>query len=148
MKVSSKGRYALACMTRMAQSPNPSESVTVLALSQKLGISKIYLEQVFSLLKRGGLVTSIKGAQGGYLLSRAPEAISAYDVLLTTETALLEAAEDTVGSLAPGIEKALQSLLFTPLDVAVQEGLQGVSLLDLAQEADREASGGGYMYYV
>lgn len=148
MKISSKGRYALACMIHMAQSANQSESVTLLALSRRLDISKIYLEQVFSLLRRAGLVNSIKGAQGGYLLARPPAEISAWEVLGATETALLEPVEDTVGSAAPGIEKAMQGLLFIPVNRALEERLQGVSLLRLAQEAEKESPRDNYMYYV
>lgn len=148
MKISSKGRYALACMIHMAQSANQTESVTLLALSRRLDISKIYLEQVFSLLRRAGLVGSIKGAQGGYLLARPPEEISAYEVLWATETALLEAVEDTVPSAAPGIEKAMRNLLFTPMNQTLEGQLRGISLLQLAREAEKESPRDGYMYYV
>ncbi|MFV0412017.1 MAG: RrF2 family transcriptional regulator, partial [Oscillospiraceae bacterium] len=65
MKVSTKGRYALAAVTHMAQQHSTGEYITVLSIAERLGLSKIYLEQVFSLLKRGGIVNSTKGAQGG-----------------------------------------------------------------------------------
>ncbi|NLV58975.1 MAG: Rrf2 family transcriptional regulator [Clostridiales bacterium] len=148
MKISSKGRYALASLIFMAQRENLKENVTVAALSQGLGISKIYLEQVFTLLKRSGLVTSVKGAQGGYLLSRPSEEITACEILAATETALFEETQDTVGSTAPGIEKAMQGMLFVPADQALGESLGQVSLRELAEEAQREDTGEGYMYYV
>lgn len=148
MRISSKGRYALAATVSMALTAAQGENATVAALSQRLGISKIYLEQVFSLLKRSGVVTSTKGAQGGYLLSRPAQAISAYDVLAATEGALFEDAEDTVGSTAPGIESAMRNLLFGPADAALKDSLERVSLLDLAEEARRADGEGGYMYYV
>ena len=77
MKISAKGRYGLAAMTYLARSYAAGAPVTIISISEKLGISKIYLEQVFSLLKRARLVNSIKGSQGGYQLSRAPRAIKA-----------------------------------------------------------------------
>lgn len=52
---------------------NQNECITISSIAEKLGISKIYLEQVFSLLKRAKLVTSLKGAQGGYQLSKIPK---------------------------------------------------------------------------
>ena len=61
----------------------------VLKISEA-GVSKIYLEQVFSLLKRDGLVNSIKGAQGGYQLSRPAEEISVYDILSVAELSMFE----------------------------------------------------------
>ena len=76
MKFSSKGRYAIAALVYMAQKNGNEEQITILAISQALGISKIYLEQVFSMLKRADIVTSIKGAQGGYRLTNPPEEIT------------------------------------------------------------------------
>ena len=81
MRISAKGRYALAAVVSMAQQYQGGEYITLLSISEKLGISKIYLEQVFSLLRRSGLVDSVKGAQGGYRLSRAPRLITAWEIL-------------------------------------------------------------------
>ncbi len=148
MKLSSKSRYAMASLIEMAQTATSQERVTVISLSQRLDISKIFLEQVFSLLRRGGLVTSMKGAQGGYQLARSPEEISVYDILLETETGLLEAPERTVEESAPGIEKAMRELLFQPLDEALSNALKKVLLSDLAEEAGRQTSDGSYMYYL
>lgn len=148
MKISSKGRYALASLITMAQGAGQGENVTLLALSQRLGISKIYLEQVFALLKRSGLVSSVKGAQGGYRLSRPAQEISAHDILAATETTLLEETEDTVGETARGVEKAMRDTLFAPMGLALEEAMRQVSLWDLVQEAEKEAGDGGYMYYV
>src|SRR5665647_1533809 len=103
MRISSKGRYALAAVISMAQQYHSGENVTVISISGKLGISKIYLVQVFSLLKRGGLVTSVKGAQGGYQLTRIPEKISVFDILSAVDIALFEKAEETVREKAPDI---------------------------------------------
>ena len=60
MKISAKGRYGLAAMTYLARNYASGSPVTIVSISEKLGISKIYLEQVFSLLKRARLVNSIK----------------------------------------------------------------------------------------
>ena len=72
MKISAKGRYGLAAMTYLARNYASGSPITIISISEKLGISKIYLEQVFSLLKRARLVNSIKGSQGGYQLAREP----------------------------------------------------------------------------
>ena len=91
MRISAKGRYALASTISLAQDYAKGEYTTVLSISEKLGISKIYLEQVFSLLKRGGIVNSVKGSQGGYQLARMPQQITLYDVLSAVELSLFEA---------------------------------------------------------
>lgn len=148
MKISSKGRYAIAAMVDMAQMQPSQERVTVVSLAQRLDISKLFLEQVFALLRREGLLTSVKGPQGGYQLARAAAAISAYDILHATEIALFEPSEPTVQASAPGIENAMQELVFAPAEKAFIQALKGVTLSQLAQEAQLWSADGGYMYYL
>ena len=105
MRLSAKGRYALAALTYMARLYNNGEYITVLTISEELGISKIYLEQVFSLLKKRNLFFLLK-AQGGYQLSRAPKQITVLDVLSAVEVSLFEQTQDTVEEKAPEIEVA------------------------------------------
>lgn len=146
MRISSKGRYALAALTALARSTD-NQYVTISKLSQQLDISKIYLEQVFSILKRNGLLLSGKGAQGGYRLRRAPEEIPILDILLPLESLLFEQPEPTAGQSAPEIELALSQLIYQPLDDAVRQILSRVTLSDLIWAAD-EKQKGGYMYYI
>jgi len=145
MKLSAKSRYALAALVRMGQVSHTEQVITLSTLSEALGISKIYLEQVFALLKRGGVVTSTKGAQGGYQLARPAKDITAYDILFAIELSLFEQAGPTVQDSAPGIEHTLQTQLFTPLDNAVQSCLQTITLNALVVYAGEQE---GYMYYL
>ena len=148
MRISAKGRYALAATISMSQEFSNGECITVISLSEKLGISKIYLEQVFSLLKRGDIVTSVKGAQGGYMLSRMPKQISVYQVLSAVESSLIESAEDTVVQKAPQIDAAMQSLVFNALDSAVKKSLEQVTLDDLVQETDKLNAEHSLMFFI
>jgi len=148
MRISAKGRYALAAVICMAQQYDSGEYITVISISERLGISKIYLEQVFSLLKRGGLVNSVKGAQGGYQLSRMPAQITALDVLSAVETSMFERAEETVPEKAPDIEKAMRLSAFETLDKAVREALRGVTLCGLVSEAEKHKSEHAMMFYI
>lgn len=148
MRVSAKGRYALAALLHMAQRDGTGEYITVVSISQRLGISKIYLEQVFSLLKRGGLVHSVKGAQGGYQLARRPEEITAYDVLSAVEISLFEHTEDTVAEKAPEVDRAMQFTIFGPLQETMQAFLKGVTLLDMQREAEKQNAAEGLMFYI
>lgn len=148
MRISAKGRYALAAMVHMAQAYTSRECITVISISETLGISKIYLEQVFSLLKRGDIVFSIKGAQGGYMLTRPPEKITVYDILFAIETSLFEETEQSVKKNAEEIDHAMHSLVFRPLDETVKQVLQAVSLDGLMQEAGKYNSTSNLMYYI
>jgi Rrf2 family protein len=147
MRISAKGRYALASVVHMAQQRN-GESITLVSISERLGISKIYLEQVFSLLKRGELVTSVKGAQGGYLLSAAPGQISVLDVLTAVETGLFDKTEDTVAERAPEIEFAMRHRAFQALDDAVSASLSQVTLEDLVLASEKYKGDDAAMYYI
>ncbi len=148
MRISVKGRYALFASIYLAQGFDSGDHLTVISISERLGISKIYLEQVFSLLKRSGLVSSVKGAQGGYMLSRPPHEVSAYDVLSAVETALFEATEETVTQKSPEMEAAVKEIVFCNLDSSVKAALSKTSLFDLAAEAEKKKTDGNFMFFI
>ena len=149
MKISARGRYALAATTSMAARYHTGENITVISLSESLGISKIYLEQVFSLLKKADVVSSQKGAQGGYRLSRPPREITALEVLTATDLSLLEEAGDTVKDRAPALETALRLAVFDAVDGAVQKALGNVSLQGLVDEMKKTLHGPGlYVFHL
>ena len=148
MKVSAKGRYALAAILDIAQQFDSGEYITVLSISERLGISKIYLEQVFSLLKRGGLVVSVKGAQGGYQLSRKPGQITVMDVLSAVELSLFEQTNETVLEKAPEIEAALRLSVFDVLDKSLKDTLSAITLIDILNEVERHKHEHTMMFYI
>ena len=148
MRISARGRYALAATISMAPRHGTGENITVVSLSESLGISKIYLEQVFSLLKKADVVSSQKGAQGGYRLSRPPQDITALEVLSATDLSLFEEVGDTVAEHAPDIEAAMRLSVFDAVDGAVRETLTGVSLQDLADEMKKHRKDQAYMFFI
>ena len=89
MKISSKGRYALRLMLDIAQHDNGTP-IRIKDISLRQEISDKYLEQIISILNKAGYVRSIRGPQGGYLLTRQPEEYTVGMILRLTE-----------GSLAP-----------------------------------------------
>lgn len=147
MKISAKGRYGLASMAFLARYVTSETPTTILTIAERLSISKIYLEQVFSLLKRAGLVRSSKGSQGGYQLARLPREISAYDVLAAIELSLLEKPGLSTGG-AKEMEAALTTCVYTPLDEAIMATLRSVSLEDILVEMDRQKSADSLMYFI
>ncbi|MDD3114585.1 MAG: Rrf2 family transcriptional regulator [Anaerovibrio sp.] len=148
MRISAKGRYGLAAMVHLALNYNSGSPITIISISEKMGISKIYLEQVFALLKRGGLVLSMKGSQGGYQLARSPQEISAYDILASIETSMMEPADKTVADTQPHLENAMQELVFSKLDISVKTALTEVSLEDLLQNIESQSSPEQLMYFI
>ena len=83
MKLTSKGRYAVMALVDLARfdSINP---VSLRDISLRQGISLDYLEQIFSKLKKNQIVQSIRGTQGGYVLSKKPNAVSYTHLTLPT----------------------------------------------------------------
>lgn len=146
MRISSKGRYGLAAMLVMAQSYHPNECVTILSIAEKLGLSKIYLEQVFALLKRADLVTSIKGSQGGYQLTKALDQITVGEILLSIETSLFEKTENSVSDEA--IEKTMENMVWQALDHTVLATLNHITLAMLKEELSKYNPEESYMFYI
>jgi Rrf2 family protein len=148
MRISAKGRYALAACIFLAEQFEKEEVTTVISISEKLDISKIYLEQVFSLLKRGDLVSSIKGSHGGYKLTKGPESITVYEILASIETAIFEKVKETVKIKANEIEIAMQVCAFEPLDKVVKETLEQLTLKQLLEESKKHLEDEEYMFYI
>jgi Rrf2 family protein len=148
MRISVKGRYAIAALICMAQQYESGEYITVISISEKLGISKIYLEQVFSLLKKEEIVTSTKGAQGGYQLTRKPSQITVLDVLQAVEASLFEQTQETVAEKAPDIEKTLRLSIFDVLDKNIKETLKLITIADLVSEVERHKIDNAMMFYI
>lgn len=84
MKLSTKGRYGVAAMYDLAlhfgQGPISLKSVAI-----RQGISEHYLEQLMGTLRKAGFVKSVRGAQGGYTLTKDPKAISVGDIIRIME---------------------------------------------------------------
>ncbi|MDR0234331.1 MAG: Rrf2 family transcriptional regulator [Zoogloeaceae bacterium] len=148
MRISAKGRYAFAALIEIARQTKAGELVSVVSISEKLGISKIFLEQTVSALKKGEIIQSTKGAKGGYQLAREARLISALDVLSTVENVLLEKADATVAEQSPATETALREKLFEKLDRAIKTCLSEVTIQDLLEYADQQGDEQAFMLYM
>ncbi len=99
MKISTKGRYALRLMLDLAIH-NTGEPVRIKDIAARQEISDKYLEQIISSLNKAGYVKSIRGPQGGYRLTKAPEQYTVGMILRLTEGSLAPVAclDDEVNS--------------------------------------------------
>jgi len=89
MKISSRGQYGIRALVVLA-TRHGGGPTQVREIARVEGLSAKYLEQLLGRLRTGGMVRSVRGARGGYVLARSPEAITVREVLLLLE-----------GSLAP-----------------------------------------------
>lgn len=84
MRLSTKGRYAVMAMADLA-STSHGKPVALADIAERQEISLSYLEQLFGRLRKGGLVKSVRGPGGGYLLSRSPVDMRISDIILAVD---------------------------------------------------------------
>ena len=129
MRLTTKGRYAVTAMLDLALHYEEGP-ITLADISQRQGISLSYLEQLFSRLRKQGLVDSTRGPGGGYRLSRVADEIAVADVI----TAVDEKVETTrCGGLAncQDEHQCLTHDLWTELSSQIHDFLSGISLGNL-----------------
>ncbi len=87
MKLSTKGRYAVMAMSDIALNSD-GKPVSLASIAERQHISQEYLEQLFGKLRKSGLVTSVRGPGGGYLLARPVDEIVVSDIVLAADEPL------------------------------------------------------------
>lgn len=85
MKLTTRSSYGVRALIRLAIEHDGGEPVSIGHISREEGISNIYLEQIFNCLKNRGLVKSVRGPRGGYVLARDPSRVSVYEVVMALE---------------------------------------------------------------
>jgi len=87
MQVSSKGKYSVRAVLDIAQHSDGTP-VPLAAISQREGISLMFLEQLFQSLRKGNIVKSVRGSHGGYVLARDPSEITIGEIVRLIESPL------------------------------------------------------------
>jgi Rrf2 family transcriptional regulator, iron-sulfur cluster assembly transcription factor len=85
MRLSTKGRYAVMAMADLAANTAEAKPVALADIAERQDISLSYLEQLFAKLRRGGLVTSVRGPGGGYRLSRSSNDLRIADIIVAVD---------------------------------------------------------------
>lgn len=144
MKISTKGRYGLKAMIDIALY-SLSENVTLKSVSERENISEKYLEQIFSALRKNGLVNSKKGAQGGYTLSDSMSKITVGDILRALEGDLLVVQEEEAEKDI--MDRCIQKNLWDKLNNSINSIVDSITLEDLVYEYNIERDP-EYIYYI
>ena len=131
MRISTKGRYALRLMLDLALH-NTGTPVRIKEIAARQEISDKYLEQIIAVLNKAGYVRSVRGPQGGYLLTRQPEDYTVGMILRLTEGSLapVECLDSDIG----GCEKSddcVTVLVYRKMNEAVNEVIDHITLADL-----------------
>ena len=133
MKISTKGRYALRMMIEFGLNPDQCTKINQVAARQD--ISDKYLEQIVTILHRAGYVRSIRGAQGGYMLTRKPEEYTVGMILRQTEGSLspVSCLDDDV-NLCERAGLCATLTVWKQLKDAIDQVVDSVTLADLIEE--------------
>jgi len=131
MKLTTKGRYAVTAMLDLALHANESP-VPLADISERQCDSLSYLEQLFSKLRKNGLVDSARGPGGGYRLSRPAEEIAVIDVLKAIDENIDVRRCGGQGNCQNG-EPCLTHELWSDLSAQIHDFLAGISLGDLIE---------------
>lgn len=131
MKISTKGRYALRLMLDLALN-NSGKPVRIRDVSERQNISDKYLEQIISVLNKARFVRSIRGPQGGYLLTRRPEEYTVGMILRLTEGSMapVDCVDEELGHCHKMTECAT-SVVWKRLNDAISDVIDNITLQDL-----------------
>lgn len=132
MKLTSKGRYAVTAMLDVAIHA-ASGAVPLADISERQGISLSYLEQLFSRLRKHGLVNSIRGPGGGYKLGLCSASISIADVINAVNESI-DATKCAGQGNCQGGEQCLTHSLWDDLSHRIQDFLENISLAELVEQ--------------
>jgi Rrf2 family cysteine metabolism transcriptional repressor len=139
MKISTKGRYGLTIMIELAKRHGEGP-ISLKSIAQTNDLSEHYLEQLIAPLRNAGLVKSIRGAYGGYVLADSPSKITAGDVIRVLEGPItpVEGIED---------EEPAKRELWIRIRDAIKDVLDSTTIDDLANHSEDVVSD-GYMFYI
>lgn len=148
MKFSKKSRYGLIALVDLAVN-SKYEQVALNSIADRNNISPQYLEQVFASLRRAGIVKSVKGSQGGYLLSRNADKITVAKILEALEGDYHVESEppSTEGDYSE-ISETVQGMVINRINEAMDHILQNLTLEDLEQKYLDDKKYGQHMYYI
>ncbi len=127
MRLTTRGKHAVTALTDLALHSH-GQPVPLPAISVRQGISLSHLEDIFSALRRAGLVASSRGPGGGYRLARPPQALSVAQIISATEAALPPARARRPQQAAPA---DMTAELWSSFHSRVMDYLQSVTLADL-----------------
>lgn len=132
MKLSTKGRYGMKAIVDLAIHYS-DEPVPIKNISKRQNISECYLEQLFANLRKANLICSIRGAQGGYKLSRAPEFITVKEILDVLEgpVEISSCLEETT---CKNLDSCATRLLWVKIKKSIENVLKSTTLQDIVDD--------------
>lgn len=150
MKISTKGHYGVQAMFDLAQHYGEGP-ISLKSVAKRQDLSEHYLEQLIAVLRKSGLVKSVRGAQGGYVLAREPADIRVGDIVRVLEGPI--APVDCVNLEDPELcqrsEFCVTRNVWEKVRNSIESVLDSISLSDMCKDAERvKMNKNYYMYYI
>ena len=146
MKLSTKGKYGLRALIDLAQYSEDSP-VSITSIARRQDISERYLEQLVALLKKAGLVKSIRGASGGYVLEKKPSEISVGDILRALEGSLepvkCAAFDTTTGEGCMASDGCVTKYVWQKINDSINQTVDSIMLDQLVEESKQKCCDAG-----
>ncbi|MBE2893721.1 Fe-S cluster assembly transcriptional regulator IscR [Spirabiliibacterium falconis] len=142
MKLTSKGRYAVTAMLDIAlhsQSNENETPITLADISERQQISLSYLEQLFAKLRRRGLVKSVRGPGGGYLLGLSVDQISIGMIIAAVNENITATKCHGKGNCQGGV-RCLTHSLWEQLSDEIETFLNGITIGDLVNKENQRSA--------
>ena len=139
MRLTTKGRFAVTAMLDLAMS-EADKPITLAGISERQSISLSYLEQLFSRLRRSGLVKSVRGPGGGYRIAKPLTEISVSEIISAVDE-LIDATQCGGQENCHDEGRCMTHDLWSSLNVKILDYLSGVSLADLVASNEAKANG-------
>lgn len=144
MRVTTYGRYGVRAMVDLAMYRNIGP-ISLKTISCRQGISVDYLEQILGKLRRNGLVKSVRGPRGGFVLMKEPAKIRVSDILSAVDESYtpVNCRKMKKNKECPRIDRCIGFILWSRLGETIKDFLDGIILDDLCKES-RERWGMDY----
>ena len=132
MKLTSKGRYAVMALADMAKFDNQNP-ISLRDVSLRQNISLVYLEQIFSKLKKNNIVKSIRGTNGGYMLSKDPKQIKLSNIFSAVEEKVktVQCNKESKKGCNGKLTKCITHYLWDELEIHINDFFDKKNLGDL-----------------
>lgn len=148
MKISTKGRYGLRALIDLATYGDGNQLVYLSDVAKREGISAKYLEHIFSALQKAGLIRSVRGKKGGYMLSRSAREITLSEIMQTLEGSCILVDCVSEPKSCHKVETCASRELWMMLSKKIEEVLKSITLADLKERQKEKITREALIYEI
>lgn len=143
MKLSTRGRYGLKAVYQLAID-YVGDPIPIKEIADKQNLSESYLEQLFSTLRKDGIINSVRGAQGGYILTREPKDITVGQILRSLEGDMAPSECILEGEMECSLEEqCVTRFVWIKIKESVDSVIDSITLQDMINDRKKQIENQG-----